>query len=183
MALAGSLKDLHLDELLQLLAGKEGALEIWNVKGVPATTLYLKPGRIRSVDQKGKPLPPLAAKAVLITLLQAREGTFEFIPGARPAHAHRLNWPIERALLSLVTLTDEMARQDLPPPEARFRLVKATGSLPCQDLLSQAGELLARGASAEEIARKLGVPWTYVASCLRRLQAAGAVRPTLTMGR
>jgi DNA-binding GntR family transcriptional regulator len=35
----------------------------------------------------------------------------------------------------------------------------------------------------EEIARKLGVPWTYVASCLRRLQAAGAVRPTLTMGR
>jgi hypothetical protein len=50
IALAGSLKDLHLDELLQLLAGKEGALEIWNVKGVPATTLYLKPGRIRSVD-------------------------------------------------------------------------------------------------------------------------------------
>jgi hypothetical protein len=100
MALAGSLKDLHLDELLQLLAGKEGALEIWNVKGVPATTLYLKPGRIRSVDQKGKPLPPLAAKAVLITLLQAREGAFEFIPGARPAHAHRLNWPVERALRS-----------------------------------------------------------------------------------
>ena len=183
MALAGSLKDLHLDELLQLLAGKEGALEIWNVKGVPATTLYLKPGRICSVDQKGKPLPPLAAKAVLITLLQAREGTFEFIPGARPAHAYRLNWPIERALLSLVTLTDEMARQDLPPPEARFRLVKATGSLPCQDLLGQAGELLARGASVEEIARKLGLPWTYVASCLRRLQAAGVVRPTLTMGR
>jgi hypothetical protein len=183
MALAGSLKDLHLDELLQLLAGKEGALEIWNVKGVPATTLYLKPGRIRSVDQKGKPLPPLAPKAVLITLLQAREGAFEFIPGARPAHAHRLNWPIERALLSLVTLTDEMARQDLPPPEARFRLVKATGSLPCQDLLGQAGELLARGASVEEIARELGLPWTYVAFCLRRLQAAGAVRPTLTMGR
>jgi hypothetical protein len=52
-------------------------LEIWNVKGVPATTLYLKPGRIRSVDQKGKPLPPLAAKAVLITLLQAREGAFD----------------------------------------------------------------------------------------------------------
>jgi predicted transcriptional regulator len=90
---------------------------------------------------------------------------------------------VERALLSLVTLTDEMARQDLPPPEACFRLVKATGSLPCQDLLGQAGELLARGASVEEIARELGLPWTYVASCLRRLQAAGAVRPTLTMGR
>jgi hypothetical protein len=116
-----------------------------------------------------------------------REGSgrisYEFIPGARPAHAHRLNWPIERALLSLVTLTDEMARQDLPPPEARFRLAKATGSLSCQDLLGRAGELLARGASVEEIARKLGLPWTYVAFCLRRLQAAGAVRPTLTMGR
>jgi len=179
MALLGNLKDLPLEETLQLLATKEGALEIWNVKGVSATTIYLKPGRIRSVDQKGKPLPPLAAKAVLIALLQAREGAFEFIPGARPPHGYRLNWPIERALLSLVTLTDEMAREGLPPPGARFRLVKAQGSLPCQDLLRQAGDLLARGASVEEIARHLQVPWTYVAFCLRRLQAAGAVRPTL----
>lgn len=179
MALLGNLKDLPLEEILQLLASKEGALEIWNVKGVPATTLYLKPRYIRSLDQKGKPLSPLAAKATLVALLQAREGAFEFIPGARPPHPYRLNWPLERALLSLVTLTDEMARGDLPSPETRFRLVHAQGHLPCQDLLRQAGDLLVRGASVEEIARHLQVPWTYVAFCLRRLQALGAVRPTL----
>jgi hypothetical protein len=180
MALVGNLKDLPLDELLQALRSREGALEIWNVKGVASTTLYLKPGYIRSLDQKGKPLPSLAAKAVLLALFQAGEGAFEFVPEARPPHKYRLNWPIERALLSLVTLTDEMARRkDLPPPEARFHLVKAAGPLPCQDLLQAASDLLARGASVEGIARRLGVPWTYVAFCLRRLQDLGAVRPTL----
>jgi hypothetical protein len=74
MALVGNFKDLPLDELLQALGHKEGALEIWNVKGVPATTLYLKPGYLRSLDQKGKPLPPLAAKAVLQALLQGPGG-------------------------------------------------------------------------------------------------------------
>ncbi|MFN3179533.1 MAG: hypothetical protein ACK41R_05160 [Thermus sp.] len=50
MALFGSLDALPLEELLQLLAHKEGALEIWNLKDIPATTIYLKPGYIRSVD-------------------------------------------------------------------------------------------------------------------------------------
>ena len=78
MALFGSLDSMPLEELLLVLKSKEGALEIWNVKGLPATTLYLKPGRIRSIDQRGKPLPPEAAKAVLLTLLKAREGSFGY---------------------------------------------------------------------------------------------------------
>ncbi|GAA6759854.1 DUF4388 domain-containing protein [Thermus oshimai] len=186
MALVGNFKDLPLDELLQALGHKEGALEIWNVKGVPATTLYLKPGYLRSLDQKGKPLPPLAAKAVLQALLRAREGSFEFIPQARPPHRHRLNWPLDRALLSLVTLTDELerARDTLPPKEARFQLSPDgvgpfPAQVPCRDLLKAAGDLLARRASVGEIAERLGLPWDYVAFCLHRLASAGAVRPTV----
>lgn len=57
MALFGSLDSMPLEELLLVLKSKEGALEIWNVKGLPATTLYLKPGRIRSIDQRGSPSP------------------------------------------------------------------------------------------------------------------------------
>ena len=106
MALFGSLDSMPLEELLLVLKSKEGALEIWNVKGLPATTLYLKPGRIRSIDQRGKPLPPEAAKAVLLTLLKAREGSFEFLPNLRHRHRVRLNWTTEKALLSLVTLHD-----------------------------------------------------------------------------
>ena len=92
MALFGSLNALPLEKLLQLLAHKEGALETWNVKDIPATTIYLKPGYIRSIDQHGKPLEALAAKATLQALLQAREGSFEFLPGAKPKHKVRLNW-------------------------------------------------------------------------------------------
>lgn len=190
MALLGNLKDLPLDELLQALGHKWGALEIWNVKGVPATTLYLKPGYIRSLDQRGKPLPPLAAKAVFQALLRAREGSFEFIPHAKPSHKYRLNWSLDRALLSLVTLTDELERlrEKLPPKEARFRIspeglnrleALSSGKAPCRDLLRAAADLLARGASVEEIAGKLGLPWDYVAFCLHRLASLGAVQPTL----
>ena len=77
MALFGSLDSLPLEELLQLLAQKEGALEIWNLKDIPPTVIYLKPGFIRSIDQNGKPLEPLAAKALLQTLIQTRQGSFE----------------------------------------------------------------------------------------------------------
>ncbi len=184
MALFGNLKDLPLDELLQVLAHKEGALEIWNVNGVPATTLYLKPGYLRSLDQKGKPLPPLAAKAVLQALLRAREGSFEFIPHLKPSHKHRLNWPLDRALLTLVTLTDELerARENLPPKEARFRLdgpARPADKVPCQDLLRAAADLLAQGASVGEVAERLGLPWDYVAFCLHRLASLGVVRPAV----
>lgn len=123
MALFGSLNALPLEELLQLLAHKEGAVEIWNVKDIPATTLYLKPGYIRSIDQHGKPLEALAAKATLQALLQAREGSFEFLPGAKPKHKVRLNWPVEKVLLSTVTLQDELERYRpyFPHPKAIFK--------------------------------------------------------------
>ncbi|BAW00758.1 uncharacterized protein TTMY_0345 [Thermus thermophilus] len=49
----------------------------------------------------GEAPPPEAAKAVLLTLLEAREGSFEFLPQLRPQHRVRLNWPTEKALLSL----------------------------------------------------------------------------------
>ncbi|WP_243028399.1 hypothetical protein [Thermus albus] len=65
MALFGNLHSVPLEELLQVLAQKEGALEIWNVKDIPATTIYLKPSRIRSVDQNGKPLDSLMAQGRL----------------------------------------------------------------------------------------------------------------------
>lgn len=56
--LCGSLKTLPLMELLPLLKDQEGALELWNLEGIPPTTLYLKPGRIRHIAQgKGRLIP------------------------------------------------------------------------------------------------------------------------------
>ncbi|WP_040683587.1 DUF4388 domain-containing protein [Thermus igniterrae] len=183
MALLGNLNSIRLEEILQILAQREGALELWNLKDIPPTTLYLKPGRIRSVDQKGKPLDPLAAKAVLQALLQAREGSFEFIPGAKPPHGVRLGWPVERVLLGLITLQDEMAQYQaqLPHPQMVFlyRPPACPGEAleaPGRDFLERARPHLERGASAEELAQALGLPLDTVRFYLFRLEAKGWVR-------
>ena len=179
MALFGSLDSMPLEELLLVLKSKEGALEIWNVKGLPATTLYLKPGRIRSIDQRGKPLPPEAAKAVLLTLRKAREGSFEFLPNLRPRHRVRLNWPTEKALLSLVNLHDELDRYRglLPDPQTRFRL---QGSPPedarYRGFPDKAAPDLARGTTAQELAQALALPVDLVRLYLLRLERLGVLR-------
>lgn len=179
MALFGSLDSMPLGEILSLLAHKEGALEVWNLKEIPPTTIYLKPGRIRSVDQHGKPLPPLSAKATLQALLLAKEGSFEFLPGARPRHKERLNWPTERVLLSLTTLQDELEhyRPFLPSPEARFRLAGNSPEDPrFKEFFQLALPHLKRGASARELAQALSIPLDQVRLYLYKLQGLGAVR-------
>ncbi|WP_243030857.1 DUF4388 domain-containing protein [Thermus altitudinis] len=181
MALFGNLHSVPLEELLQVLAQKEGALEIWNVKDIPATTIYLKPGRIRSVDQNGKPLDPLMAKAVLQALIQARQGSFEFIPEAKPKHRHRLNWPLEKVLLSTVTLQDELERYRpyLPHPRAIFKATLiARKHLSQESFLQKALPHLERGASAETLAKALEMPLDLVRFYLFRLERKGLVERT-----
>ena len=179
MALFGSLDSMPLGEILSLLAHKEGALEVWNLKDIPPTTIYLKPGQIRSVDQRGKPLPPLSAKATLQALLLAREGSFEFLPGAKPKHEERLGWPTERVLLSLTTLQDELERYRpfLPSPEARFRLAGSSPEDPrFKDFFQLALPHLKRGASAQELSQALSLPLDRVRLYLYKLQGLGAIR-------
>ncbi|MEN2982375.1 MAG: DUF4388 domain-containing protein [Thermus sp.] len=170
MSLFGNLRSLPLEELLQLLAQKEGALEIWNVRGVPATTLYLKPGRLRSLDQGGKPLDPLDAKAALQALLLAREGSFEFRPGARPPYAFRLNWPLERLLLGLIAFSDELAHLRPPPSSSLGGLPRGEASPGARDLGEGAGLLgkgpprLRQGPPPRPWPGFWGCPWTWCAT-------------------
>lgn len=181
MALFGSLNALPLEELLQLLAHKEGALETWNVKDIPATTLYLKPGYIRSIDQHGKPLEALAAKATLQALLQAREGSFEFLPEAKPKHKVRLNWPVEKVLLSTVTLQDELERYRpyFPHPKAIFKASEvAKKYLLEESFLAQSLPYLEKGVSAEGLSKALSLPLDLVRFHLFRLERKGLVQRT-----
>lgn len=181
MALFGGLDSLLLEELLQLLNQKEGALEIWNLKDIPPTVIYLKPGFIRSVDQNGKPLDSLMAKATLQALIQARQGSFEFIPGAKPKHRHRLNWPVEKALLSTFTLQDELERLRpyLPHPRAVFKATLIAGKhLSEESFLKKALPHMERGASAETLAKDLEMPLDLVRFYPSRLERKGPVERT-----
>lgn len=181
MALFGSLDSLPLEELLQLLAQKEGALEIWNLKDIPPTVIYLKPGFIRSIDQNGKPLEPLAAKALLQTLIQTRQGSFEFFPGAKPKHKYRLNWSLEKVLLSTIALQDELERYRplLPDPRAVFKVTSmAKKSLPQESFLRKALPYLQKGVSAETLTKALKMPLDLVRFYLFRLERKGLVERT-----
>lgn len=187
MALFGSLDSLPLAELLSMLANQEGALEVWNLEGLPPTTLYLKPGRLRHVAQGNRPLDPLRAKAVFQTLLATRKGSFEFIPRARPPFRERLNWPLDKLLLATFTLQDELAhlRSRLHHPEARFRL---KGKEPGEGSFLQAAlPFLRQGASAREISERLGLPLDLVRYYLYKLEAQGKVEaapaPSGVLGR
>ncbi|RTI01550.1 hypothetical protein CSW23_12055 [Thermus scotoductus] len=172
---------LPLEELLQLLAQKEGALEIWNLKDIPPTVIYLKPGFIRSIDQNGKPLEPLAAKALLQTLIQTRQGSFEFFPGAKPKHKYRLNWSLEKVLLSTIALQDELERYRplLPDPRAVFKVTPmAKKSLPQESFFRKALPYLQKGVSAETLAKALKMPLDLVRFYLFRLERKGLVERT-----
>lgn len=179
MALFGSLDSLPLEELLQMLSQKEGALELWNLKEIPPTTIHLEPGFIRSLEQQGKPLDPMAAKAVLHALLLARQGSFEFLPGVRPKHGVRLNLPVQKVLLGLMTLQDELERYRpyLPHPEAVFQVAGSSPEDPrFRDFFRLALPYLKRGASAKELAERLHLPLDQVRLYLYRLQLLGAVK-------
>ncbi|MGC8904146.1 DUF4388 domain-containing protein [Thermus sp.] len=179
MALFGSLDTMPLPEILGLLSGKEGALELWNLKGVPPTTLYLRPGFVRAVVQGGKPLDREAAKAALKELLLAEGGSFEFHPGARPKGGEDLALPIERLLLSFTTLQDELAhyRPYLPHPEARFTLAGPSPEEPrYKEFFRRALPYLKRGASAVELSQALHLPLDEARLYLYKLQGLGAVK-------
>ncbi len=179
--LYGSLKTLPLMELLPLLKEQEGALELWNLEGMPPTTLYLKPGRIRHIAQGKGPLDPLKAKAVLQALLFSQKGSFEFIPRARPPFKERLNWPVDRVLLAAFALKDELEhhRGKLPHPEIRFflspfarkPLERSDGSAKGR-FLEAAWPHLERGATALELAKALDLPLDLVRYQLFKLRGA-----------
>lgn len=141
----------------------------------------MKLGRIRSLDQGGKPLDPAAAKVTLQALLLAREGSFEFIPGAVPRHRVRLNWPLERVLLGFITLHDELERYraHLPHPRALYRA--AGHSTPrrldsrLEAFFRQAFPSLQEGIHAEALAQRLGMPLDLVRYGLFRLEKEGLV--------
>jgi hypothetical protein len=178
MALFGALEALPLAEVLSLLSHKEGALEVWNLEGLPPTTLYFRGGRLVAVTHKGKPLPPLDAKSAVQSLLLAKKGNFEFIPGAKPPGGEPLNIPIEKILLFTVAQEDELARYRpyLPHPEARFRIVgNAPEDESLKEFFHQALPLLKRGASPREVAQALRAHEDLIRLKFYKLQQAGTL--------
>ncbi|WP_457627263.1 DUF4388 domain-containing protein [Oceanithermus sp.] len=182
MAIFGSLNHMSLGDLLPLLATQDGALEIFNLEHHPRVTLYISKGTLYCLNVGGRPVDALQARSVVGELMNARRGSFEFLPGAR---AHRCEEPLsmrmDHLLVALTSTQDEfaMAREHLPHPDTVFRATGEDGPEDgrLRDFWERAHGLLASGASARGLAGELGMPLDHARFYLYKLRQAGNVEP------
>ena len=182
MAIFGDLQDMPLVDLLSMLGRRSGLLDVWDVGGKRNRyILALDRGNLLWVKDEGGYLDPLKARSALLELASAGRGAFEFTPVEPPKGSPLLNWPIERVLLSVTTIHDELASYNslLPDPKTRFQAAALEVWLeePLYSFWERAKPLLQAGASAEDLASRLRLPLDEVRYYLHKLRLAGKVAP------
>jgi hypothetical protein len=182
LAIFGDFQDMPLVDLLSMLGRRSGLLDVWDVEGKRNRyILALDRGNLLWVKDEGGYLDPLKARSALLELASAGRGAFEFTPVEPPKGSPLLNWPIERVLLSVTTIHDELASYNslLPDPKTRFQVAALEVWLeePLYSFWERAKPLLQTGASAEDLASRLRLPLDEVRYYLHKLRLAGKVAP------
>ena len=182
MAVFGSLQHITLADLLAMLSSQEGALELFNLPEQPNTTLYVQKGTLCCLHVAGKPVDALRVRSVISRIMQAEQGSFEFHPGARPQGATMvLGIPLQSLVLTASAMSDELkgAQDALPHPDTLFRLMRMEPAEDRRmaDFLDRTRALLITGASARELADRIGLPLDDVRFYLLRLRQLGLILP------
>jgi hypothetical protein len=182
LAIFGDFQDMPLVDLLSMLGRRSGLLDVWDVGGKRNRyILALDRGNLLWMKDEGGYLDPLKARSTLLELASAGRGAFEFTPVEPPKGSPLLNWPIERVLLSVTTIHDELASYNslLPDPKTRFQVAALEVWLeePLYSFWERAKPLLQAGASAEDLASRLRLPLDEVRYYLHKLRLAGKVAP------
>ena len=182
MAIFGDFQDMPLVDLLSMLGRRSGLLDVWDVgEKRNRYILALDRGNILWMKDEGGYLDPLKARSTILELASARRGAFEFTPVEPPKGSPLLNWPIERVLLSVTTIHDELASYNslLPDPKTRFQVAALEVWLeePLYSFWERAKPLLQTGASAEDLASRLRLPLDEVRYYLHKLRLVGKVAP------
>jgi hypothetical protein len=184
VAIFGNLREMPLADLLGMLGRRSGVLEVFHLPGKRSGyALALDSGKAVWLREGNRFLDPVEARAALRDLCFAQEGAFEFSPGTPPSppEGKALGWPLERFLLSMTTVEDEIAalRPALPDPKTRFQVVEGEPiwDEPLASFWQAALPLLRQGASAEEIAGRLGYRPEEAAYYLHKLRLLGKVAP------
>lgn len=181
MAIFGNLKQISLGDLLPLLKSQKGSLEIFNLDALPRVTLFVEAGRLVSLQLAGKPVDEVQVRSVIGALMNAKRGSFEFIPGVSPRDRHPSGWDLDRLMLAVTTIADEMvvAEDNLPHPDTVFRLISSSDPEDSRvaDFWGRAREMLAEGASSRQLSQQLGVPLSHAGFYLLKLRQAGLIEP------
>jgi hypothetical protein len=182
VAIFGDFQDMPLVDLLSMLGRRSGLLDVWDVGGKRNRyILALDRGNLLWMKDEGGYLDPLKARSALLELASAGRGAFEFTPIEPPKGSPLLNWPIERVLLSVTTVHNELAsyKSLLPDPKTRFQVAALEVWLeePLYSFWERAKPLLQAGASAEDLASRLRLPLDEVRYYLHKLRLVGKVVP------
>ncbi len=187
MAIFGNLQQISLADLMPLLKSQRGSLEIFNLDGQQPVTLYVDGGRLVALYVGGKPVEDIVVRSVMNSLMAAKRGSFEFVPGVSPRHRHPNGWDLDRLMLSVVTIADEMeeAESRLPHLETVFRLSSplAPDDVRVHDFWERARHMLASGASAKELSHRLGLSPKQTGFYLLKLRQAGLIEPVRVSSR
>jgi len=181
MAIFGNLKQISLGDLLPLLKSQRGSLEIFNLDGISRVTLYVESGRLISLLVAGRPVDDIQVRSVIGSLMNAKHGSFEFIPGVSPRQRHPKGWDLDRLMLAVTTIADEMVESEdnFPHPDTVFRLLvdvePEDGRV--ADFWGRARQMLVDGASSRQLSQTLGVPLNHAGYYMLKLRQAGLIEP------
>lgn len=176
MAIFGKLADFSLREILSVIGGRSGNLLIEN-DGGHRLRVHLSAGRITHVSFE-RVLDSPQEISLLLKRLGEGQGSFHFdnyADNAPSTGSLALSW--EELLLS--SESDALA-DALPHPQTRFMLIKGRTvqlPLPLNDFLLRSSHFLERGASAEQLSTKLGIPVQTVQQQLMQLREVKKIWP------
>jgi hypothetical protein len=183
MAIFGDLADLPFAEIFNIVGRRTGKLVLWDLPGQTYFEIHLQDGALRGLRVGLEPVEdPFRVRARLSTLLEETSGRFEFRL-ARPEELFgSLALSIPGLLMSMAAAVDEIGayRHRFPHPGTRFRCLAGEKIRLDQELfvfLQRATPWLEAGASAEELARFLGVGLDQVQLHLYKLRAVGQIAP------
>ena len=188
MAIFGNLNHMSFGDLITLLATQDGALEVFNLDHYPRVTLYFQKGVLQCLHIGNRSVDPLRARSTVSDLVNTRRGSFEFVPGASPPNcSHQLGWPLDRLLVAAVTVQDEIEElgRQLPHPKTVFAIARhgEPEDSRLTDFWNRSVILLERGASAEDLAARLGMPLDHARYYLLKLRHLGLLRPVRARSR
>ncbi|MEM7737429.1 MAG: DUF4388 domain-containing protein [Deinococcota bacterium] len=183
MSIFGSFDELPFPDVVSMLERRAGYLRVWSVAGGKRYTFHLNKGVLQALQVETTWLTDVfELREAVVSVMQASQGEFEFERCDPTKLATGLDRPLQQLLLSASSAVDEIItyRSHFADVRTRFRLVSNLDSWTDYDLQQfwQHGQAaLKQGASAEELAPRLGMGLENVQLYLYKLRTLGVLAP------
>lgn len=173
-------------EVVALLSRKSGALEISLGPFRSHYQLYVADGSLRGMVRDHSPVEDaLQAREEIVKLFVAQSGSFEFTKLSPESLVGNLDLPLQRILLSISTMHDEIGafREHFADPRTQFRATQALEESldpTLSDFWQRSHKYfsdLPSGISAQQLSSLLRISLEQAQLYLYKLRAAGLVAP------